>query len=78
MEKATMPNDTSDKSGTTLIELAPRFEAMLQPGGHIVLAGLLNDQAAAIVDAYRPWVELQIANTVDGWTLLTGRRAAGT
>ncbi len=60
-----------------LIELAPRFEAMLQPGGHIVLAGLLNDQAAAIVDAYRPWVELQIADTRDGWALLTGRRAAG-
>ncbi len=60
-----------------LIDLAPRFEAMLQPGGHIVLAGLLSDQAGAVIDAYRPWVELQIANTRDGWALLTGRRAAG-
>lgn len=61
-----------------LIELAPRFETMVLPGGDIVLAGLLNHQAAAIVDAYRPWGILQITNTRDGWVLLTGRRTART
>lgn len=57
-----------------LMELAPRFAAMLQPGGHIVLAGLLDGQAQAVMDTYRPWVELKIDRARDGWVLLTGRR----
>lgn len=59
-----------------LIELAQRFETMLRPGGDIVLAGLLKDQAAAVADAYRPWVQLEIRANRDGWVLLTGQRPA--
>jgi ribosomal protein L11 methyltransferase len=36
-----------------LIELAPSVAAALQPGGRLILAGLLEGQAAAVADAYR-------------------------
>ena len=35
-----------------LIELAPAFAAALAPGGHILLAGLLDTQADAVAAAY--------------------------
>jgi ribosomal protein L11 methyltransferase len=35
-----------------LIELAPDFAKALAPGGHVVLAGLLDTQAGAVVQAY--------------------------
>ena len=35
-----------------LIELAPSFSAALAPGGHILLAGLLDTQADAVAAAY--------------------------
>ena len=35
-----------------LIELAPAFAQALAPGGTVVLAGLLDTQAAAVADAY--------------------------
>jgi ribosomal protein L11 methyltransferase len=35
-----------------LIELAPDFAKALAPGGEVVLAGLLNTQADAVVSAY--------------------------
>ena len=36
----------------SLIELAPDFAKSLAPGGTIVLAGLLDTQAAAVASAY--------------------------
>ena len=36
-----------------LIELAPSVAAALEPGGRLMLAGLLEGQAAAVADAYR-------------------------
>jgi ribosomal protein L11 methyltransferase len=36
-----------------LIALAPSFAASVAPGASVVLAGLLDSQAAAVIDAYR-------------------------
>jgi len=36
-----------------LIELAPRFTALVRPGGYLVLSGILHDQAAMAGAAYR-------------------------
>jgi ribosomal protein L11 methyltransferase len=36
-----------------LIELAPALSAILQEGGTLILAGLLNTQAASVVRTYR-------------------------
>lgn len=38
-----------------LVELAPAFAAALAPGGTIILAGLLDSQAEAVVAAYEPF-----------------------
>jgi ribosomal protein L11 methyltransferase len=40
------------------------------------LSGLLVDQSEAVTAAYRPWFDIAIAATRDGWALLSGRRRA--
>jgi ribosomal protein L11 methyltransferase len=37
-----------------LIELAPAFAGALAPGGTVILAGLLDSQADAVIAAYEP------------------------
>jgi ribosomal protein L11 methyltransferase len=57
-----------------LTELAGRFAALLRPGGQIALSGLLSDQVASVVAAYRPWFMIGAAALRDGWALLGGER----
>ncbi len=57
-----------------LVDLAPRLAALVRPGGHIALSGLLLEQAAAVTEAYRPWFDIDLAGTRDDWGLLAGRR----
>jgi len=57
-----------------LCELAPRFAALTAPGGKIVLAGLLEAQAAEVTRAHTPWFDIAPFATRDGWTALTGTR----
>ncbi len=57
-----------------LRELAGRFAALLRPGGEIALSGLLTDQVASVVSAYRPWSMIGATAVRDGWALLSGRR----
>jgi ribosomal protein L11 methyltransferase len=59
-----------------LIGLAPRLAGLVCPGGRIVLAGLLAEQAGAVTAAYRPWFHIAPSATCDGWTLISGRRHA--
>jgi ribosomal protein L11 methyltransferase len=58
----------------TLCELEPRFERLLRPGGRLVLAGILDEQAASVVAAYAPWIRLSSFGERDGWTGLAGLR----
>lgn len=57
-----------------LIELAPRLAALTSPGGALALAGLLDEQAAAVAAAYRPWFDIRTYASRDGWTALAGRK----
>jgi ribosomal protein L11 methyltransferase len=59
-----------------LVELAPRLAELVRPGGRIVLAGLLAEQAGSVTAAYRPWFDIALSATRDGWTLISGRRHA--
>ncbi|MGD9772935.1 50S ribosomal protein L11 methyltransferase [Diaphorobacter sp.] len=59
---------------TPLKVLAPLLCAHVAPGGHLVLAGILERQAQELQDAYAPWLDLQVADSEDGWILMTARR----
>ncbi len=60
---------------TPLKMLAPLLCGHVAPGGHLVLAGILDRQADELKAAYAPWIALEVANTLDGWILMSGRKA---
>jgi ribosomal protein L11 methyltransferase len=60
---------------TPLKMLAPLLCAHVAAGGHLVLAGILERQADELKAAYAPWIGLEVADTVDGWILMTGRKS---
>ena len=60
---------------TPLKLLAPLLCAHLQPGGDLVLAGILERQADELKEAYAPWCRLEVAASDEGWILMTARRA---
>jgi ribosomal protein L11 methyltransferase len=51
--------------------LAPLLCAHVVQGGHLLLAGILSRQIEEIQQAYAPYLQLQIADTQDGWVLMT-------
>jgi ribosomal protein L11 methyltransferase len=51
--------------------LAPLLCAHLAPGGCLVLAGILDRQIDELRAAYAPWCALAIADSDDGWVLMT-------
>jgi ribosomal protein L11 methyltransferase len=56
---------------TPLKLLAPLLAGHVQPGGHLVLAGILQRQAEELTAAYAPWLQLQVTDEEDGWILMT-------
>ncbi len=59
---------------TPLKLLAPLLWGHVAPGGHLVLAGILERQADELKAAYAPWLALQVSDSEDGWILMTARR----
>jgi ribosomal protein L11 methyltransferase len=51
--------------------LAPLLCAHIEKGGHLVLAGILSRQVEEIQLAYAPYIQLQVADSLDGWVLMT-------
>ncbi len=66
---------------TPLKVLAPLLCAYVEPSkaspgiesGHLVLAGILDRQADELKAAYAPYAHLQVADSEDGWILMTAR-----
>lgn len=59
---------------TPLKVLAPLLCAHVAQGGYLVLAGILERQAAELQEAYGAWLQLQVSDVEDGWILMTARR----
>jgi ribosomal protein L11 methyltransferase len=59
---------------TPLKLLAPLLCGHVRPGGHLVLAGILERQADELKEAYAPWCALEVSDTEDGWILMTAQR----
>jgi ribosomal protein L11 methyltransferase len=58
---------------TPLKVLAPLLCAHVKPGGALVLAGILERQAQELMDAYAAHCQLQVADSQDGWILMTAQ-----
>lgn len=54
--------------------LAPLLAAKTRTGGALILAGLLDSQAAELIGIYAPWFALERYRSEEGWTCLAGRR----
>jgi ribosomal protein L11 methyltransferase len=59
---------------TPLKLLAPVLCGHLAPGGHLVLAGILERQAEELQAAYAPWCPIEVLDRDDGWILMGGRK----
>jgi len=58
---------------TPLKMLAPLLCGHVAPGGHLVLAGILERQADELKQAYAGLAALEVADSEDGWILMTAR-----
>jgi ribosomal protein L11 methyltransferase len=58
----------------TLTELAADFALRVRPGGRLLLAGILAEQATAVTQAYQPWFDIRPAGSREGWVALAGTR----
>jgi len=56
---------------TPLKVLAPLLCAHVAPAGALVLAGILERQADELKAAYAPWLALEVADSEEGWILMT-------
>lgn len=61
---------------TPLKVLAPLLCQHVAAGGHLVLAGILERQEDELKAAYAPYVQLEVANRMDGWILMTASKPA--
>ena len=57
-----------------LVALAPVLTSLMTPGGRLLLAGLLADQAEEVIKAYAPTIDLVIADQQEEWVLLSGNK----
>ncbi|HZZ92647.1 MAG TPA: 50S ribosomal protein L11 methyltransferase [Usitatibacter sp.] len=54
--------------------LAPVIAAHTCARGRIALSGILEEQAAAVIEAYAPWARLEVTRHDSGWVLVTGAK----
>jgi ribosomal protein L11 methyltransferase len=57
-----------------LMVLAPLLTARLAPGGRLALSGVLETQAAQVIAAYAPYIDLRVGAAHEGWVRLEGQR----
>lgn len=57
-----------------LTELAEQLANYCNPGGDIVLSGILETQSEKIIAAYSPWFELQPVKQKGDWIRVTGQK----
>ncbi len=58
--------------------LEPTLAAHVRPQGTVLLSGILTEQAAGVVEAYRPHFSVQPPIEKDGWVRIEGTRNSST
>ncbi|KAI3424280.1 hypothetical protein D9Q98_009835 [Chlorella vulgaris] len=61
-----------------LLDLAPRLAAYTKPGGLLGLSGILQEQTAAVMEAYSPWFQSFQVEGEERWALVTAVRRTDT
>lgn len=57
-----------------LIEFAPFFASLVQTQGKLLLSGILESQAADVIEAYKPWFNIEKTDKKGEWIRLEGVR----
>lgn len=57
-----------------LIDLAPQLAGLVNPGGRLVVAGLMSLEIHDVTSAYAPWFDMRTAATREDWACLSGTR----
>ena len=57
-----------------LVDLAPTLAGYQTRGGRLALAGLLDEQATEVCDAYAPWYRLDCGGQREEWVRIDGVR----
>ncbi|HUL45906.1 MAG TPA: 50S ribosomal protein L11 methyltransferase [Steroidobacteraceae bacterium] len=57
-----------------LCTLAPRFAALVRPGGVAVLAGLMRHEVTDVTGAYAAWFDVALCGESGDWACLSARR----
>jgi ribosomal protein L11 methyltransferase len=57
-----------------LQSLAPHFAELVAPAGHIVLSGILAEQADSVIQHYQAAFDIQVVAQEEEWVCLAGRR----
>ena len=52
--------------------LAPLLAGLTLPGGRLVMSGILEQQADAVMQVYRTWFEFEAQAKEEGWVRLSG------
>ncbi|MCL2161911.1 MAG: 50S ribosomal protein L11 methyltransferase [Betaproteobacteria bacterium] len=58
-----------------LCVLAPAIATRIAPGGRVALSGVLEQQAAQVIDAWSAWIPLEIGDVREEWVRLEGCRS---
>jgi len=58
--------------------LAPLLASHSRSGGSLVLAGILDHQAEEVIGIYRPWFDLAVWKSDEGWSCVAGIRRSET
>jgi len=83
--RAYLPDDAPDAPADLLLAnilagplqaLAPQLAKRVRPGGHIVLSGILAEQATMVLDAYRDAFDIRQVAQDEDWVCLAGPRRA--
>ena len=59
---------------SALSVLAPALASACKVGGKIALSGILREQESAVSAIYAEWFDMQPAQFMESWVLLTGTR----
>ncbi len=59
-----------------LESLAPRLATLTKSGGHIVLSGVLTEQASSVQNCYAAWFDMDPVQVQDDWARLSGTKRA--